>query len=47
MESWVREKRLMKVGRGESWEGERGAVRVWREVKGDSGTKERHYGETK
>lgn len=24
MESWVREKRLMKVGRGESWEGERG-----------------------
>lgn len=32
MESWVREKRLMKVGRGESWEGERGEVRVWRKV---------------
>lgn len=27
MESWVREKRLMKVGRGESWEGERGLER--------------------
>lgn len=27
--------------------GARGEVRVWREVKGDSGTKERHFGETK